>query len=242
MKNDKISINLLILLMLPAFLLFSHIAFLFVWFPLYNLFLLSLERKRKVLFFVGYLFSVLSLGFFVYQYDLKVQPIEYYQPFMKDYFISFNSFPDFFENLGEGINNLFSHWFVERPRVIRRIGRVFVFFGFLSLFHSFFVHVKNSSKGSYLINSVNSAALILFVELLVLGVLKLYPFVVVRTALFFCPLVLYLTVKGIVAIEKINKDVYRVVHASYLAFLFFVAVALFLTTLSGNLTARRFLW
>ena len=118
-----------------------------------------------------------------YAIDMRLRPIAAVTTGFGDYFISFSSVVEFFKT-GGGINNLFSRWFGERPKVIKAIGRVFVIFGFFNMFYAFFANIK---KEGHRIRSPMTAAFALFLGLLVLGMLKKYPFAVPRTSLFFCP-------------------------------------------------------
>ena len=96
-------------------------------------------------------------------------------------------------------------------------------FGLLYLFGNFW---RQDKSDGYLIRSLSTMAMVLFLELCFLGAIKKYPFVVPRTVLFFCPFVLYLTIQGITWVRHLNKTVSRVVHVLYFIFLLFLTVCL----------------
>ncbi len=75
-----------------------------------------------------------------------------------------------------------------------------------------------------------------------MGSFKSYPFSVLRTSLFFCPIILYLTIQGITAVKKINVYLYRFVFVSFFVFLSFIAVQLSYSFLSGKIELTPLLW
>jgi len=181
-----------LLCVLPAFVLFSYPAYLFMPLIFWNI-LRSSNRlfQNPDIYIFGFstvLFSGLS-----YYFDMRLASKIVYSGY-GDYFVFTDSIQNFFKTTQEGINNLFSRWFVESPRFYRKIARVFVFFGLAQMFVSFFQHIK---KDNYKLHSLHTIAFVLFIELFLLGVFKKYPFTVPRTSLFFCPIVLWLTVEGI---------------------------------------------
>lgn len=96
-------------------------------------------------------------------------------------------------------------------------------FGILNLVYSFLTHIK---KEQGLIKSLNTIAFILFLELFVAGIFKKYPFTVPRTSLFYCPIVLYITLQGIERLKSVNKYAYILVQGCYVIFLLFLTIAL----------------
>ena len=212
-----------LLIVLPALCLFSYTGFLFAVFPLYNLILSSKENIYDVRFLGVFSISLICVMMGAYFFDMRLRPVAAVTTGFHDYFISLDSIGEFFKTLGEGTNNIFSRWFAEKPRVIRKIARVFVVFGLFQLFYSFF---KNIKKERYYLQSINTIGLILFVELFFLGVLKKYPFGIPRTALFLCPIIMFMTFKGIMNIKNINQYAYAMMHGSYLIFLFLMTISL----------------
>ena len=224
---------------LPFLGVFSYPAFLFSIIVFYNLTMSAREDKKYLSLAVFYLVSLCTVMAFSYLFDMRYRHAETVTKGFGDYFVSLNSLPDFLKTWGEGTNNLFSRWFVERPKIFKKIGLFFVSFGFVYLFASFF---KNFKKERYRLNSLSTIAFALYAGLFILGALKKYPFTVPRTSLFFCPVVLYATIKGIVSLKDWNVYLYRMIHALYFLFLFFLTIALSRITLAGNLTFRPVLW
>lgn len=156
------------------------------------------------------------------------------QEALQDYFVYTDSLPQFLKTLGEGTNNLFSRWFVERPKIFKQIGISFVTFGFLNLFYGFF---KDIRRDRYRFYSINTVAFIVFIELFILGVLKKYPFTIPRTSLFFCLIVLFLTVQAIAELKK-YKYFYMPLQTAYVLFLLYITSALSGITMAGALSFR----
>ena len=225
----------LILAVLPAVIFFSYTAFFFFIFPLYNLVVSAKEKRPVIGYIVIYSVSLLVCGFLAYYFDMRLRDVHGYN----DYFVSYASVRDFFKTFGEGTRNLFSRWLVERPRVLKRIAFFFFTFGFLNMFGSFFARIK---KDGYRLKSMNTVGLIVFFELFIMGSFKSYPFSVLRTSLFFCPILLYLTIQGITAVKKINVYLYRFVFVSFFVFLSFIAVQLSYSFLSGKIELTPLLW
>ena len=225
--------------LLPILGMFSYIAFLFSIILLYNLFIIVKRNKKMVNVLIYYVISLLTVGVLSYLFDMRFRHIETVTKGFGDYFVSFNSLSEFLKTFGEGTNNLFSRWFVERPKVFKKIGLFFVSFGFLYMFYGF---LKNIKKNRYILKTPQTIAFVVFVELFILGALQRYPFTVPRTSLFFCPVILYLTVKGITSLKRFNIYLYRIVHICYVIFLIFLAVALSHITFLGKLTFRPVLW
>ena len=229
-----------ILILLPALVLLSYPASLFIVFPLYNMVLFAVKNKNSkiVKYIVIYTASSLFFLSILYFFDVRLPSLSSEMKVVtkgfSDYFISFHSAGDFLKTLGEGTNNLFSRWFAERPRVLRKIAIFFVSFGLIEMFYGFFSQIK---REKYFTKSVETIALILYLELFILGVLRRYPFTVPRTALFFCPFVIVLTIKGIMNICKINKYISYVIFSSYMVFLLYLTVSFARIIFAGHFGA-----
>ncbi len=221
-KNNNF-VYAFMLFALPFLGLLSYTAFFFPPIILYNFIVLSRTNKAylKDIFVLGTAFGV-SLAV-SYVFDMRLRPSGILSTAWQDYFISLKSVGEFFKTFGEGVMNLFVRWLVESPRSIKRLGVVFMIFGMFNLVYSFFKYVK---KEHCVIKSLNTISFILFLELLIAGVLQKYPFTVPRTSLFYCPIVLYLTIKGIGALKEFNKYAYVVVQGLFLMFLVFLTIAL----------------
>ena len=238
-KKEKSSRYRLILVLLPVLILFSYVAAFFFIFPLYHLVLSVRKDKNAVTSLILYCVSLFFFSSLSYFFDMRYRPTSILNREFNDYFVSLISVPEFFKTLGEGTNNLFSRWFVERPKILKEIGLFFVSFGFLYMFGGFFSKIK---KNKYRLDSLDAIAFVIFMELFIMGVFRKYLFTVPRTSLFFCPIVLYLTVKGISWVRSLNRYLYGGIHVLYFIYLIFLTVELAGVTFTGNLTFRPILW
>ena len=231
-----------LLAVLPLAGLFSYPVFLFMVFPFYNLLRLALQEK-KCWHLVGiYVLSGCMVTGFLYWFDIRVSNADCMQGAhgtWSDYFISFDSVGEFFRSLGEGINNLISRWFAEKPKWIRAASRIFIGLGFLQMLISFFTRFK---KEGFRFTSVHSVAFVVFIEMLILAVLKKYPFTVPRTSLYFAPVLLCLTTVALMNIKVKWPVVYRILHSVFLVYLLYVSVGIARCILSGDLGAQSVLW
>jgi len=229
----------LLLCLLPILGLLSYPAFLFMMFPLYNLVLTWKTDKKFLLCIVSYVIVLGAVTLFAYFFDMRLKPTEAVTTGFGDYFISFESTEEFFKTFGEGTMNLFSRWFGEKPRIIKKIAIFFLTFGLLNMVYSFFMNIK---KDRYRLESLHTIAFIVFFELFILGALKKYPFSIPRTSLFFCPIVLFLSLKGIGRVERINKGVFQIIRGVYIVFLLIMIFLLTRVVFTGNLTPIPLLW
>ncbi len=214
---------LAVLAVLPAWGLFSYPAFMFAVIVLYNLarqYRQHRDNGRRVLIYAGSLLVFLVISWF---FDMRFRHPQAVTLGFGDYFISFASVAEFFKTFQEGTLSLFTKWLVVRPRLIKKISLFFLVFGLLYMFYGFFKNIKKEGGQA---RSLTTVAFFLFIELFILGALKKYPFVVPRTALFFCPFALFLTVKGIARLKDVSRYLYALVQGGYLVFLFFLALAL----------------
>ncbi len=238
-NSPKASRYLWVLILLPGLVLFSYPAYLFALLPLYNLFLSVQHNRRRLRFLMTYLSSFLVFGLLSYSFDIRLRPIAAVTHGFGDYFVSFNSVGEFLKTTGEGTMNLLSRWFVERPKILKYIGVFFVMGGFLRMFYGFFLHIK---KDCYRLKSIHTVALVIFVELFILGALKKYPFTVPRTSLFFCPVVLFLTVKAIADLKGLKPLWGRILQGAFLYYLIFVSLGISFFVFNKALTYRPELW
>jgi hypothetical protein len=179
---------------------------------------------------------VLVLAYF---FDFRLRNIKVVTEGFGDYFISLSSFGDFFKTFGEGTMNLFARWFAERPRIVKKTAVFFAVFGLLRLFYGFWGQFK---KEGFKFQSIQTTAFGLFLGLVFLGVLKKYPFIVPRTAMFFCPFVLFLILRGINDLSRIHPALRVIVHSLYVIFLSVVSIALSCQKFAGDLGAMPQLW
>jgi len=226
-NDKKMSALAKISLFLPILLLFSYVSFLFVWVPLYNFVLMIKDNKKNLYFGIYYLLSLIFFVCLAYYFDIRFYKGGVHG-YWQDYFISLGSFREFFKNIGEGINRLMSCWF-QQAKIVKRIARFFAIFGFYSIFHFFIVSFK---KERFRIESVNTLTFVLFAELILLGILKIYPFTGGRVTLFFAPFVLFAIIKGIYLLRKIHPVLFILVVCAYGIFLSSNAVHLLIKFLS----------
>ncbi|MCK5632285.1 hypothetical protein KAH94_00890 [bacterium] len=141
------------------------------------------------------------------RYSISACSRNYWSP----YFIQVDSWGCFFETLGEGLRKLVTYWYgTSKLHVQIAIGCIPVFI--FGLFRHGFVLWK---KEKFNIFSVGSLAFVLFFEMIILGVLKKYPFVGSRLTLFYAPFVFYLIVKAIDSMKKIPA-----LHVFYVSYYF----------------------
>ncbi len=224
---------LLILILLPFLVLLSYPAFLFAFLPLYNLFLSAQKDKHKLSYLFIYGLSLLIFGLISYFFDMRLRPLQDLNSGFGTYFVSFTSAAEFFSSFGEGTMNLFSRWFIEQPRILKKIGVFFVGWGMLRMVYGFFLHFH---KNLYRIKSLHTIAFVIYGGLFLLGVFQKYPFTVPRTSLFYCPVVLFLTVQGIADLKLLNIYFYRIVHTSFLCFLIFLIISFSFFVFARSLT------
>lgn len=232
-------LTLAILAGLPLFGLFSYPAFLFFIFPLYNLLRTAEGRVWRWRCLVVYLLSAGLAAAFVYFFDIRVTGANTHTQGFMDYSVSFQSVGEFFKTFWEGTVNLFVRWFAERPRVIKRIATFFMAFGLMYMFYGFFRDLK---KHRFALDSIDGVALVLYAQLFLLGSLGKYPFTVPRTSLFFCPIVLVMTIRGIRAVGQWHAGVGRVIYGAYILFLLAVAFGVVRYVLTQELGIAPKVW
>lgn len=228
-----------ILALLPLAVLFSYPAYFFLVFPLWNLCLDFKTDRSQAGYILVYLLSVCVCVAVSYQFDIRLRPIEAVTGGFNDYFIATHSIKDFFQTFGEGVNNLFSRWFVELPKIFRKIARVFMFFGFLYMFVAFF---RNFGARGRRLSSIATIALVVFAELALAAAFQKYPFGVPRTALFLCPMILVLTIQGIGSVRSLNRYAYYILHGAFVIYLTVVAVGVLGVVMNHPLNAIPEIW
>ncbi|MBN1869836.1 MAG: glycosyltransferase family 39 protein [Candidatus Omnitrophica bacterium] len=209
------------LIALPALGLFSYPAFLIAMIPLYNLVVLSIREKACRKYLAVYAMSLTVIILLSYFIDMRHRPTDVLSREWRDYFVSFASLSEFLQSLGEGINNLFSRWFVEYPKFFKSLGRIFIGWGLINVFYAFFA---NRKKEGGMLRSLDTVAFVLFLEMFLIGCLQKYPFTVPRTSLFYAPIVFYLTATGIGLAARVHPYLYRLILGLYFVFLGFLAV------------------
>lgn len=218
-----------LLILLPFLGLFSYPASLFSLIVLYNFFVFQKEDKNYLKYMTVFGLSFMVTACLLFFVDMRWRPSR--SILFVDYFIYFDTIGDFLKTWGEGTNNLFSRFFVEQPRPMKSIVRIFVGFGLFNMFYAFF---KNIKKDKFAVVSLKTMGLVLYAQLFILGALKVYPFTVPRTSLFFFPVILYLTITGMGLLSKIHRYLARGFLSLYVIFLIFMAVCLSRLVLTGQ--------
>ena len=190
--------------LLPCTILFSHISFLFFWIVIYN-FLFILKNNPKALkVLIGYSLLCFVFVIFVFYFDIKYTlSAAGLFSYWNGKFLHTDSLYSFFKNFGEGFRKLSVWWFGNSRFYRRAASFVIPLFGF-SLFG---YGIRAIKKEGFKFFDIDALALVIFFELLILGMLKKYPFTGERITLFFAPFVFYLTIKGI-SFLKTNKPLY----------------------------------
>lgn len=230
---------MMMLVFLPVLVMFSYPAYFFLAFPLWNLAAAVKTDRSQLKFILAYFCSLVVFVTCSYLFDIRLRPVDIVSFGFNDYFISTDSVKGFFQTFGEFVNNIFSRWFVELPKVYRKLARFFMLFGLVTLFAAFF---KDIGKGGWKFVSVSTVALVVFAELVCVGMLRKYPVGVPRTVLFFCPMLLILTLQGISSLKTLNRYVYFLILGAFLIYLSVVAVGLFGAILAGPIDAIPTIW
>jgi len=220
LQKNKARRYTLFLILLPSLGLFSYPAFIIAAVPMYNLIVAVTKEKKNFKYLCLYGCSFMTFAILSYFIDMRWRPTEVVTQGL-DYFISFSSVPEFFRSLGEGTNNLFSRWFVEYPKFFKALARIWVGWGLIYMFYGFFTNRKK--EGGYF-RSLETIAFVLFLLLFFIGCLKIYWFTVPRTSLFYAPIVLYMTAKGIGLAARIHPYFYRLIMGLYFVFLGFLII------------------
>jgi len=234
-KNDKRYIWMLVLL--PALSLFSYPVCMLMMLPLYNLARSSIKYKICQKYLCVYVCSLATFLSLSYYFDMRLRPVA--EVGQGDYFVLFTTAGEFFRTLGEGTNSLFSRWFIERPKYFKSIARIFIGFGLIYMFYGFF---KNRKKEEGYLRTLETISLVLFAEMFILGCLQVYPFTVPRTSLFYAPIVLYMTAKGIGLAAVVHPYFYRLILGLYFIFLGFLIVMQSFNAFCGRLSFVPSLW
>ncbi len=210
------------LCLLPAWGLFSYPAFLFALLLWHNI-LLDFRRDGRRQEFIGYSLALLFFLTVSYFFDMRFRHVMEVSAGFQDYFISFASVEDFFKTWQEGTLSLFVKWLVVRPRIFKYIGTFFMAFGLIAMFGGFFSQIR---RERYYFQSLRTIPFVLYLMLFILGALHLYPFTVPRLSLFFCPMVLLLTARGIGDVKRLNRPLGLGLQAAYILFLLILIVGL----------------
>jgi len=208
-----------ILLFLPLLGLWSYPANFLLLFPLYNLIVDCINKRRWLVELSFYLFGYAFVLGLVYWFDLRVSVQHLLAVYWHDYFISFDSWKDFLNTFGKGMNSLIARQFAENPRWIKVPSRIFIGMGVGYMLLAFWNQYK---KDRFVLRSIISISFAMFLLQLVLAVVQAYPFAVPRMSLFFAPLLLLMTMMVMDFIRERNKvwgTILKIIFAGYLIFI-----------------------
>ncbi|MFH1504245.1 MAG: hypothetical protein ABIH08_02480 [Candidatus Omnitrophota bacterium] len=213
--------------LLPLTLLFSYSSFFVFWVVAYN-FIFSVKNNSKfALFLAGYSFICFLFLIFIFFFDLRhtlsTAPLFSY---WSDYFVDISSLTEFFKTFGEGLRKLAVWWF-GNSTFFRRAAFIFIPVFVFSLFK---FGIKSIKENKFKFLDINALALVVFIELFILGILKKYPFTGGRITLFFAPFVFYLIVQGINSFKKI-RPLYLSLIIFYIGFFLLCSLNSFLSYL-----------
>lgn len=206
---------ILITLSLPLTILFSYGSFFVILLVVYNFLFLGKDNLKGVILLIGYVVLCLLVLIFVFLSDLKhsfadKELISYW----KDYFLSTDSGYCFFKSLGEGVRKL-SVWWFGSASLFRKVASFFIPFVIIPMFG---YGIKSLRKNKFILVDINSLGLFIFLNMIILGLMKKYPFTGERITLFFAPFVFYFIIKGIDFFRK-KRFIYAGLVIFYVSFL-----------------------
>lgn len=210
-------------LICPFLVLFSQMSFLLLWVPVYNYIFMAKEDRKAVAPFVGYFLLIMILSTVVYFTDIRYsRQVRFMQEYWNNCFIDTGSSYGFSKTFTNGLQNLFTRWFVEN-KLAKSLAAIFMPFALVAAFRSF---KPSLVKHQGALMDINSLTGVLLLELFILGVLRVYPFTGARITLFMAPFIFFMLVKGIYLTRRI-KLVFYPLAGAYLFFLSGVSAYLF---------------
>lgn len=210
-------------LLLPVSFCFSYASFFVFWIVIYN-YIFIVRRNFKILpLLVSYSTGCLLVIPFVFYFDIRhTLSLTSLFSLWDNYFLPTDSFYAFQKSFTESVKRLTVVWF-GKDVFFRKTAAALIPIFVVSLFGYGIKALKNS-KFRWI--SIDAAALIVFLEMIILGILKKYPFDGDRFTLFFAPFVFYLIVKGISALQT-KRFLYIILNVFYVVFLIACSIASF---------------
>ena len=199
--------------LLPFTLALSYGSFFFFWMAIYNFIFIVNKNHQAAVLLGAYSFLCLLMISLIYYFYLRGE-LSGDPSAWNNYFICVKSPYCFIKTFGEGIRKLATFWFGNSRFFIRSATFLIPIFMF-SLFGYGFRSLK---RDRFMLLDAASLSLIIFLEMVILGILRKYPFTGARMTLFFAPLVFFLIIKGISAL-KFNKPLYLGINTCYISFL-----------------------
>ncbi|MCD4779427.1 MAG: hypothetical protein K8S27_02610 [Candidatus Omnitrophica bacterium] len=183
---------------LPFFILFSYGSIFVVWIPAWNYLLKTREDKRFWKIFILSAGSCVLAAMLFYLIDFRYSVNDANIHYWNDYFLCVENRECFLSTFGEGVQRLVTYWFGNtKPQMLAASL-------FIPVFMFGMVRYGGASllKDRLSVTNLDAMAIVLFFEMMVLGVLRKYPFTGERLTLFYAPIVFYLTVKTIWSTKK----------------------------------------
>ena len=222
-KDKSPSLQLYCLSGLLPFLIFFSYAGLFIfWIAIVNFLILTIQNRRLTPVLIVNIVSSLLCYWILYHVDLRhfIYFGGYYS-YWKNYFLSVESLKGFFTPFGEGFVEMSTWWYGD-TRWLKKMAMGFV----PILLYALIRYGGKVRKGEWGIFTMERLAIVLFLELIVLSVLKKYPFTGDRITLFMAPLVFCLIAQGIYGLKRI-KILYWTYSLYYPIFLFLCFISAF---------------
>jgi hypothetical protein len=200
-------------LLLPFTLALSYSSFFFFWMVIYNFIFIVNKNRQAAILLAAYSFlcllTVIAIYYLYLRHELAGDPSGW-----NNYFLGTESFYSFIKPFGEGVRKLATFWFGNSKFFIRAASFLIPIF-LLSLFG---YGIRSLKRNKFRILEADSISLVIFLELVVMGILRKYPFTGARVTLFFSPLIFFLIIKGISSLKRI-KPLYISLNTCYIAFL-----------------------
>lgn len=215
----------------PLLGLFSYPVYFLMFIPV-----ILLWSQRKIMMVYGVVCALMVI--YLWYVDARHSASSLLEIYWHDYFISFKSVEEFFKTFGEGMNNLISRWFVETPKIFRSIARGFVGLGLVYVIWQGIGALKSKPVKV----NVTLIALLILLELIILGGLRIFPFTVVRLSLFFAPLLLFCMVDMFAFLRFRLPKLYWLVQILLWFYLGTMSVGISQLILKGDLGAQSVIW
>lgn len=183
----------------PLTILFSYGALFVCWIPAYNYCLTAIRNKSfriLAVFCAAALAAVFILFYFIdLRYSAGHQGLHDY---WRSYFIATDSLSGFFDTFGDGLKKIVTYWYGTSKFHIRALVIAVPFF----LFGLYRFGFRRLREDGFRITSLGGLTVAVFAELILLGLLKKYPFTGERITLFFAPAVFWMLAEAFNALRR----------------------------------------
>jgi len=200
-KDKAVDSKLFLLSVILPFLCWMSYAGIFLFWIIGLNYLLMIRTNKKLIgvLIANIIASIFSLSI-LYQFDLKYSMNNSMFEYWGSYLICTDNVGCFFDTFFEGFKRLATYWF-GYTKLHTKLSVIFIPFLLFSLIQFGF---KNWKEDKFKIHSIDSLGFILFFELFVMGIFKIYPFTGGRITLFLAPFVFYFILKAIQSLRKIH--------------------------------------